>query len=51
MKSKTGDKRNGDKTDGDETDGDETDGEQPDTTDMLDIESKESAEQRIQEGQ
>ena len=39
-------KIDGDKKDGDEADGDKTDGEQPGTTDMLDLESDESAGQR-----
>ena len=39
-------KTDGDKKDGDETDGDEIDDEQPDTADMSDLESDESAGQR-----
>ena len=34
------------KTNGDKTDGDETDEKQPNITDMLDLESEESAKQR-----
>ena len=39
-------KTDGGKKDGDETDSDKTDDEQPDTTDMSDLESDESAGQR-----
>ena len=41
-----GNKTDGDKADGNKTDSEETDDKQPDITDMPDLESKESAEQR-----